>query len=48
MVMVVMSFVLGVTSFNRKGDNWFEIFPTTTDENGEIANYEIPFKGVVS
>ena len=41
--------VLGVqTSFNRKGDNWFEIFPTTTDENGEIANYEIPFKGVVS
>lgn len=41
--------VLGVqTSFNRKGDNWFEIYPTKTDENGELTNYEIPFRGFVS
>lgn len=35
--------VLGVkTSFNRKGDNWFEVIP---QKDGE--NYEIPFKGSV-
>jgi len=37
--------VFGVqVAFDRKGDNWFEIYPT--DANGEI--YEIPMKGIVS
>jgi len=41
--------VLGVqTSYNRKGDNWFEIYPTTTDDSGETKNYEIPLQGLVS
>jgi hypothetical protein len=41
--------VLGVqTSYNRKGDNWFEIYPTTTDDSGEAKNYEIPLQGLVS
>jgi len=41
--------VLGVsTSFNRKGDNWFEILPTTTDENGDMSNHEIPLQGNVA
>ncbi len=41
--------ILGVkVLFDRKGDNWFEVFPTTTDENGEVSNYEIPLIGTVS
>ncbi|MCM1321430.1 MAG: flagellar filament outer layer protein FlaA [Bacteroides sp.] len=41
--------VLGVkTSFNRKGDNWFEIVPVTDDENGEQKNHEIPLQGLVT
>ena len=40
--------VLGVNiSYNRKGENWFEIFPSKAGENGESAAYEIPFKGLV-
>lgn len=36
--------VFGVkTAFNRKGDNWFEVFPTK-----DGAKYEIPFVGTVS
>lgn len=36
--------VFGVkTAFNRKGDNWFEVFPT---KDGEA--YEIPFVGNVT
>lgn len=36
--------VFGVkTAFNRKGDNWFEIYPTKDDKP-----YEIPFVGVVT
>ena len=36
--------VLGVkTRFNRKGDNWFEVYPTNDDKP-----YEIPFIGNVS
>lgn len=35
--------VLGVqTAYNRKGDNWFEVFPTKDDKP-----YEIPFTGHV-
>lgn len=43
--------VLGVkTAFNRKGNNWIEIYPTSseTDENGNPKAYEVPFIGVVS
>ena len=36
--------VFGVkTAFNRKGDNWFEVYPT---QDGKA--YEIPFVGTVS
>ena len=36
--------VLGIqTAFNRKGDNWFEVYPTKDDKA-----YEIPFTGIVS
>jgi hypothetical protein len=36
--------VFGVkTAFNRKGDNWFEIYPTKDDKP-----YEIPFVGSVT
>jgi hypothetical protein len=43
--------VLGVEiAFDRKGDNWFEVFPVPADgsqgTNGR-PNYEIPFIGVV-
>lgn len=41
--------VLGVNvAFNRKGDNWFEVYPTAADANGETKNYEIPFQGLVT
>lgn len=41
--------VFGVqTSFNRKGDNWFEIFPVVIDDSGEMENYEITLQGLVS
>jgi hypothetical protein len=43
--------VLGVqVSFDRKGDNWFEVYPVgdETDENGNQKALEIPFAGVVS
>ncbi len=37
--------VLGVkVSYDRKGDNWFEVYPTDADGK----NYEIPLKGMVS
>ncbi len=36
--------VLGVkTKFNRKGDNWFEVFPKKDDKD-----FELPFVGTVS
>lgn len=36
--------VLGVkVAYNRKGDNWFEVYPTSGD-----SNFEIPFVGNVS
>lgn len=36
--------VLGCkVKFNRKGDNWFEIYPSKDDKP-----YEVPFKGTVS
>ena len=36
--------VFGVkTAFNRKGDNWFEVYPTADDKN-----FEIPFVGTVT
>lgn len=34
--------------FNRRGDNWIDIYPTKAAENGEAAPYEIPFKGIIS
>ena len=35
--------VLGVkAAYNRKGDNWFEVYPTKDGKS-----YEIPFKGTV-
>jgi hypothetical protein len=37
--------VLGVkVAFDRKGDNWFEVYPKDKDGNA----YEIPFRGTVS
>ena len=40
--------VLGVNiSFNRKGENWFEIFPSKAGEDGEESPYEYHFKGIV-
>ena len=40
--------VLGVTAaFDKKGDNWFEIYPAKSGENGEEP-FEIPLKGHVS
>lgn len=33
--------------FNRKGDNWIDIYPTKGSGEGEAAPYEIPFKGIV-
>lgn len=32
--------------FNRKGDNWVDLFPIKDGENGKAA-YEVPFKGIV-
>lgn len=41
--------VLGVKAmYDRKGDNWFELYPTYTNEDGEVDNYEIPLIGTVS
>lgn len=41
--------VLGVqVAFERKGDNWFEIYPVKAGDDGEKKGYEIPFKGTVS
>ena len=41
--------VLGVqVSYNRKGDNWFEFYPTATNDDGEKTTYEVPLKGNVS
>ncbi|MBR5867312.1 MAG: flagellar filament protein FlaA [Spirochaetaceae bacterium] len=41
--------VLGVKAvFDRKGDNWFEVYPSVTNDKGETVNYEIPFVGLVS
>jgi len=47
--------VLGIkTAFDRKGENWFEIFPSlksegsSSEESEGPKNYEIPFEGVVS
>lgn len=41
--------VLGAkVSFNRKGDNWMEIYPTKAGEDGEVKNYEVPLQGIVS
>lgn len=41
--------VLGVkTRFDRKGDNWFELYPSATGEDGDTENYEIPLIGTVS
>ncbi|MGP1443916.1 MAG: flagellar filament outer layer protein FlaA [Treponema sp.] len=40
---------LGVQfKFNRKGDNWVDIYPTKGSGEGDnAAPYEIPFKGIV-
>ena len=39
-------YVLGVqVSYDRKGDNWFEVYPTDK-ETGDV--YEIPLKGTVT
>ncbi len=40
--------VLGMeVKFNRKGNNWIDIFATKEGENGKEL-YEIPFKGVIN
>jgi hypothetical protein len=44
--------VLGVeVSFQRKGDNWFEVYPVPSEEGAEgtngRSNVEIPLKGTV-
>ncbi|MEL3906498.1 MAG: flagellar filament outer layer protein FlaA [Treponema sp.] len=34
--------------FNRKGDNWVDVYPTKASAEGdEAVPYEIPFKGIV-
>lgn len=40
---------LGVQfKFNRKGDNWIDIYPTkNSGEGGAAQPYEIPFKGII-
>ncbi len=41
--------VLGVqTKYDRKGNNWFELYPEITNENGEVVPYEVPLKGHVT
>lgn len=41
--------VLGVQiKFQRKGNNWFEIYPQKDDGSGEMKPYEVPFKGNVN
>lgn len=41
--------VLGVqVKFNRKGDNWFEVYPQTVDEDGVATPYEVPLLGTVT
>ncbi len=42
--------VLGVqTKYNRKGNNWFEVYPQMTDTaSGEVVPYEVPLKGHVT
>ncbi|HZK20236.1 MAG TPA: flagellar filament outer layer protein FlaA [Treponemataceae bacterium] len=41
--------VLGVqVSFQRKGDNWFEVFPQKENENGEMDSYEVSLKGILT
>ncbi len=41
--------VLGVqTRYHRKGNNWFEVYPQMTNENGEMVPYEIPLMGTVT
>lgn len=40
--------VLGVEiSYDRKGDNWFEIFPAKQDSNGKYVPYDVPLQGKV-
>lgn len=40
---------LGVQfKFNRKGNNWVDIFPTKASGDEGSSSYEIPFKGVIS
>lgn len=44
----VVGKVLGVeASFNRKGDNWFEIFPAVQDANGKYIPHNLPLDGKV-
>jgi hypothetical protein len=41
--------VLGIqVAYQRKGDNWFEVYPQKKAENGEMDNYEIQLKGNLS
>ena len=41
--------VLGIQfKFNRQGDNWVDIIPVVSGEDGEDVPYEIPFRGIVS
>lgn len=34
--------------FDRKGDNWVDIYPTKKNAEGKDAAYEIPFRGRIS
>ncbi|NLK45365.1 MAG: flagellar filament protein FlaA [Treponema sp.] len=44
----VVGKVLGVEfAFNRKGDNWVEIFPAKQDANGKYVPRNVPFRGHV-
>ncbi len=39
--------VLGMeVKFNRKGNNWIDIYPTKEGDNGKEL-YEVPFKGII-
>ncbi|MGL4987230.1 MAG: flagellar filament outer layer protein FlaA [Treponemataceae bacterium] len=40
--------ILGVEAqFDRKGDNWIEVYPSITNADGVSVPYEIPLRGVV-
>ncbi len=41
--------VIGVQAkYQRKGNNWFELYPQMANDTGEVVPYEVPLKGQVT